>query len=316
MEGSAGDTTAGGELKRPQMNTREMQEYLLRFYKKRVASFLANLYKSSITGAMKDIHRTRLDVKKIYALFMLYELADPKGFSKRENYILFSKLFKRSGKIREIQINMMLLEGYGLAEKESELFREFLKDLEKRYTVRLLEEVAGFDEKKLIKTEKEIRNICRKMSKKKLILNGDAFIKNKAVNIAELQKVPENPTNLHKIRQELKAMSTVATLLFTVKPGDYLEHIIGFLNKTELLIGEWHDRVVFSGILKLYTEKGHDLSKELKQSLVLLSEEVDEEIKQYEKKFLPEVDHLAQFIRETSHDAKGRIIMNPLNTFA
>jgi len=36
---------------------RYISEFLYRFYRKRTASFLANIYKAGITGASEDIHK-------------------------------------------------------------------------------------------------------------------------------------------------------------------------------------------------------------------------------------------------------------------
>jgi len=90
------------------MTSSAVREFYWRFYKKRTTSFLANLYKSSITGDEKDIHRTRLDMKKIYAILELFEMLDPGNFN-QENFEIFKVLFRFSGKIRELQVNRLVL---------------------------------------------------------------------------------------------------------------------------------------------------------------------------------------------------------------
>ena len=91
------------------MNREEIGEFLYRFYRKSTSSFLANIYKASITGESKDIHRARLDVKKIFALYGLFEMLAPEIFENQGGYRLFRPLYRQAGKIREIQVNFLLL---------------------------------------------------------------------------------------------------------------------------------------------------------------------------------------------------------------
>ena len=49
-------------------------EFLFRYYRKRTKSFLANIYKAGITGSSRDIHRARLDAKKMIAMLDLLRI--------------------------------------------------------------------------------------------------------------------------------------------------------------------------------------------------------------------------------------------------
>jgi CHAD domain-containing protein len=63
------------------MNRSETGEFLYRYFRKLIASFQSSLYKAAITCDIEDIHKARVDVKKMNALFILFDTAVP-GFSK------------------------------------------------------------------------------------------------------------------------------------------------------------------------------------------------------------------------------------------
>ncbi|MEI7982797.1 MAG: hypothetical protein WCI71_14185, partial [Bacteroidota bacterium] len=112
------------------MTKKETGEFLYRFYRKRIASFLASLYKASITCDDKDIHKARVDVKKIFALFHLFELVLSDTFKQENHYPLLKQIFAHSGRIREIQINLGWVDHYGPSFPGMHEFREYLVDEE------------------------------------------------------------------------------------------------------------------------------------------------------------------------------------------
>ena len=72
---------------------------------------------------------------------------------------------------------------------------------------------------------------------------------------ADLLEKGDNEKNIHEVRQHVKELSTVLSLVFTVKPSDNLEMVIGGLNRSEMVIGEWHDKVVLAEALKRFLEQ-------------------------------------------------------------
>ena len=225
------------------MNRKEIGEFLYRFYRKRTSSFLANVYKTSITGDSKDIHRARLDVKKIFALYGLFEMVDPAVFRHRGGYKLFRPLYRQAGKIREIQVNYLLLTNPQPLDAAYDSFVVWLMEEERQATKRFLFLVKKFKEAELSSTDKVIEKICRSSSIFKLRSKTEAYIKEKAEQVKVLQSGQPGDKEIHKIRQHLKAMSTITTLVYSIKPGKHLDMIITSLNKTEMMIGDWHDRV-------------------------------------------------------------------------
>jgi len=276
------------------MNKKETREFIFRFYRKRVTSFLANLYKASITGDNEDIHKARVDVKKIIALFRLFEMIVPDSFTKKDHFVLFTKLFETTGKIRETQVNLLLLDLYGIDHPEIVLFRNFLKNEEKRFTKGFLTTVQKFEEKNLKKTETEIKQIGEKISQKKFICAANTFIQKKAEKIRKLLTNKKTPEYLHKIRQNLKAIGAIATLSATFKKDKKLDLILLDLSKTEIHIGEWHDKQVLIESMELFFKKKKKSKKSDFPELIKLTELLIEESNNLQEKILPEVKNLIQ----------------------
>ena len=68
----------------PLMIRPDTSELLLRIYQKRTASFLAYLYKAGMTANVANIHKTRVSVKKIYAIFHLLEMIGHGSFDRKK----------------------------------------------------------------------------------------------------------------------------------------------------------------------------------------------------------------------------------------
>jgi len=226
------------------MTKKETGEFLFRYYQKRVASFLASLYKASITCDDKDIHKARVDVKKIFAMFYLFEMVLPRLFKKEEHYPTLKEIFDHSGKIREIQINLGLLEKYSEVGPDMVLFREFLVNEENKQTRIFIAGIKKFDEKTLKQTGKAIKSITRGISRKKFLADAGIFIRSRTKRVAKYLKKENSPENIHKIRRHLKSMIAIANLSLTLKPDERLKLLIKNMDQAEGIIGEWHDKIV------------------------------------------------------------------------
>ena len=271
------------------MNRKEIGEFLYRFYRKRTSSFLANVYKTSITGDSKDIHRARLDVKKIFALYGLFEMVDPAVFRHRGGYKLFWPLYRQAGKIREIQVNYLLLTNPQPLDAAYDSFVVWLMEEERQATKRFLFLVKKFKEAELSSTDKVIEKICRSSSIFKLRSKTEAYIKEKAEQVKVLQSGQPGDKEIHKIRQHLKAMSTITTLVYSIKPGKHLDMIITSLNKTEMMIGDWHDRVVLKDAIERFLEGNTLVSGEELAALTALKQGLINYNLNLVNHFMPEV---------------------------
>jgi len=233
----------------------QIDEFLFRFYRKRTASFLVNIYKAGITGASKDIHRARLDVKKILAIVDLLRIVRAKSDKDPEFEKIFKKLYRASGRIREIQVNMLLLTRAEFAGYDMTLFNNYLLMQEKKMTIEFLKEIRKFNEQKLSRIEKRIKKEVSKITSATLQKKTKRYIHSKIKLIQELLEKGDCEENVHKVRQHIKELSTVLSLVFAIKASDNLEMVINRLNKSEMMIGDWHDRVILADSMRNFLEQ-------------------------------------------------------------
>ena len=239
----------------------QIDEFLFRFYRKRTASFLVNIYKAGITGASKDIHDARLDVKKILAIVDLLRIVRSKSDKDPEFEKIFKKLYRASGRIREIQVNMLLLTRAEFAVYDMSLFNNDLLMQEKKMTIEFLKEIRKFNEQKLSRIEKRIKREVSKITSATLQKKTKRYIHSKIKLIQELLEKGDGEENVHKVRQHIKELSTVLSLVFAIKASDNLEMVINRLNKSEMMIGDWHDRVILADSMRNFLGQSTNYSE-------------------------------------------------------
>ena len=161
----------------------------------------------------------------------------PDVFKKQVRYKLFVTLFKLSGRIREIQVHLIFLAKPKFRKTDFSSFINFLKDHENQATSDFLLAIKNFNDKELKSVEKEIKKICLTIPVNKLSRKAEEFIRKRAKKIQSLLAEDPGIENVHKIRKHLKAMSTVSSLISTIKPDEKLGLIISELNKAEIMIG-------------------------------------------------------------------------------
>lgn len=278
------------------MNREETREFLIRYYRKRSSSFLANIYKASVTNDSRDIHRARLDVKKIFALYGLFEMVDPKTFRKRIGYEIFRPIYRKAGKIREIQVNYLLLDQEELSGQKYESFMLWLREEERAAVKQFLKAVKKFREYELDLLDKEIQKICSSSPVFKLRSKTEAFIRKKAGLVKQLLGNEPGNKEIHKIRQNLKTILTVTSIVNSVKPNNRLDQIISALNKTEMLIGEWHDRVVLKEAIEGYQSDKNGISADELALMNQLKQKLNERNEILVEHFMPEVNAIVDSI--------------------
>jgi CHAD domain-containing protein len=278
------------------MKKKEIGEFLYRFYRKRTTSFLAHVYKASITGDSRDIHRARLDVKRIFALYGLFEMLDPTVFKHRGGYKLFRPLYRQAGKIREIQVNYLLLEHPQTPAAQYDVFIQWLREEEHRAVQKFLQMVKKFREDDLADTDRMIEKICHRSSIFNLRSKTMAYIREKAQLVKDLQMDDPDEDELHKIRKTLKAMATISTLVYTVKSGKWLDQVITSLNKTEMMIGDWHDRVVLKKSIERFLEENNDVPEPELTWLNVLKQSLTDYNVNLVQHFMPEVSAVVEIV--------------------
>ncbi len=282
------------------MKRTETSAFLLLFYRKRTTSFLANIYKASITGDSKDIHRARLDAKKIMALYDFFDLLEPDSRWQRKRGRIFRPLFRSAGKIREIQVNYLLLETPALRDLVPAEFTRWLRHEEQSATRKFIKTIKKFDDGELEELEKEVRKICTGSSLRKYRSKSRKFLEKHKNAMARLLATELTDKSIHEVRKILKAMSTISSIVYSLKPAEDLDRIISAMNKTEMLIGEWHDRVVLEAAIDRFMAMNVIEPGAPGESMACLKEEVVAQKLNYVQHFLPEVRMVIAIVSQES----------------
>jgi hypothetical protein len=230
--------------------------FLGSFYRKRSSSLLLNLYKASITGKEDDIHRTRTDVKKIRAFYHFLEVIYQGKFRKKMHYEALGILFRQAGKLREVHVNLMILDQNATHTAGEQAFRLILQKEEKILARKFLDAVRDFDETEILSKEKVIEKFLKELKPKEFSRNVDKFVRRKSSRIMGFLPEIHKPGILHKIRKHLNAVSAILDISTICLPetNHTVKELLNVINELKTGIGVWHDNTIFLGRLKAYQQ--------------------------------------------------------------
>jgi len=271
-------------------------DFLYHYYQKRSSSFLLNIYNAGITATENDIHKARVDLKKLFALFSFFEMI---GFDLSKNgdpQEIFHDVYLAAGKIREIQMNLLYIEKLERNDPELELFSSYLKKSSKKRTKQFIQSIIRFDEKQLNRVRGSIKKGCRNIKTERIIDICDDFFQLHSDRIKKYRLKTTKTENIHKIRIEMKKISEVAGLLKLLRVDEFVEKLISALNQTEVFIGEWHDRVVLYKSIDSFIKKNEKSNGRIFMTLESVKKDVDKETEDLLKKLLPESDNVVSLI--------------------
>lgn len=275
------------------MKRKEIGEYLILYYKKRSTSFVMNIYKASWTSESKDIHRARLDAKRLFAIFDLLDIVVHEEFSEKKARQLFLPVYRQAGLLRELQVNRLLIAQYDEEQDRFPGFHAWLEKSEKRAVQKLIHRVAELDQSRIAALEAEIGHICENSSLFNLSAKTKKYYQKKFGSIRKQMAVAPSEEALHKIRQNLKAVSTIATLISALKPGAEVDRLVSALNKTEMMIGDWHDQVVLRACIASFIAlRGEVLKAQEREGLLQVMNNLSLKSENLVQHYLPEVSKI------------------------
>ncbi len=275
----------------------EKSNFLYKAYKKKAYSLQSNLVQSSARLETGQIHRIRLDIKRIRAIFQLIEILRPEEFSEQRDGHFLRTLFKTAGKIRELQVNLLSLEQ--LAEKSDIIlpFKEFLIREEIKYRKNFKYAATRFDSSYLSEISLKISQLEKDIPAEQIIDQAIAFITTATVAIRKLNTGPGSTESMHKIRQQLKSLGGIAALIATTRPDEKLKNLINVIKNTDFRLGQWHDHVVLAASLDSFLELTEQGTGEIALTLQLLSEKMKKENRHWVHALKPTVQSTIREIK-------------------
>jgi hypothetical protein len=279
------------------MNRSETGEYLYMYFRKLSASFQSSFYKAAITCEIEDIHKARVDVKKINALFILFETISP-GFCKASGGLsLFKDLFRSAGTIRETQLMLLFLERNN---DPDPLLTEFTKWLARRNQLlvrQYVKAVIGFDKKGLKDLTRSVRKLMTRVSKKQIVASSWDMIHMNSLRVNYFLTGWSHPKNIHRIRQHIKDVAAIVHQVSQVAPDAGMDRIRLDLTRMEVVIGEWHDRVVIIDAMERFMKTTHYANAGPHRNFLDFKERLKLENESVLEKLKPEVEAFVDLIK-------------------
>jgi hypothetical protein len=267
-------------------------ELLFHLYRKRVSSFLMHLKKSGRNYDAGHIHKTRVDAKKINAFYKFLEMISAGDFTRKKHSVVYRHLFRQTGRVRELQLNIAYLEAHFPGEDHCFAFKEYLRYHEEKEKVRFLSSLIIFNEKDLKAKHVNIKEIVKNITGKNVYAHADKFMIHEARIIKSLVEDPEDLRNIHTIRRHLKTIAAIADLLHQVRKTSRWKRVLPLLNHTEILIGNWHDRTVFLGNLEKFYRHNKPAGKKERADLEALKTMLTDECDTLLFELIPEIHNV------------------------
>lgn len=213
---------------------------LLKKHQQRIIEYLPGI---SPHAKKKDIYKVRVSIKKIDTVYRLLDFAFPSEFSRKKEYEKIKKLFKRLGKYRELQLCNEYVKSLYLPYNSVTLYRQFYTSEKHKALKHLKKEIVNFD-KNTLKDSVALAEKTYSIWK-----DADAIRKIKeyiGLQVTEMKKALADfgkRENIHTIRKQMKAIKYELILFGEIRPSGKIKQRIAYLEDTETLIGNWHDRI-------------------------------------------------------------------------
>jgi CHAD domain-containing protein len=191
----------------------------------------------------ETLHEVRVELKKLKVLFYLIEYCD-ESFNAKKEYKSLNKIFKKAGKIREIDVmesliikyNIKNIKGIASIKEKGKLINEFI------------ERIPRFKDTAL-KKENDLKKYLAKVDEKCYLKYSKQ--KEKALKNELFPKI--NLKKLHVVRKKIKEIVYLKDL--NDKENGKLKN----LSKMENTIGSWHDKQMVLALLNKDNIKLHNL---------------------------------------------------------
>lgn len=219
------------------MTKKEEKKYFGKEWRKMKAGLKSFLKE----GEQEDLHRFRIQVKKLRAFLILLEEGAADEHKLKRNFKPIRKIFRRAGEIRNAFINQEL--GKSLKINQDEFMNSQLQ-LQLKSTKKFKSKKVRF-----LKELKETRQVLIKKIKPVSDLHIYLFYQDQLHQIAAFLANPKFNDQLHECRKQVKL------LLYNFKPahaalGSGLNE--EYLEKVQIAIGDWHDQILILNLLSGY----------------------------------------------------------------
>jgi CHAD domain-containing protein len=194
---------------------------------------------------MEAIHKMRTTTKRLRGLFQLIEYLSTTKFKAKKQLRRIRILFKYAGRIREVQIEQMVV--WEFEKKLNENYSEYLEYLLRKEHIeiaRFLKHLPEIDRRESILNHEEILATIESINPEKLQKKANKFINLKTKALKDLINKPASNKTIHSSRTILKQLYYLYNVLTEISgQKDILNLPEGKIRELEQKIGRWHDLV-------------------------------------------------------------------------
>jgi len=222
------------------------------------------------TGDQEDLHKFRVQIKKLRAMLLLFEHTSKEN-ELLKNFKPVRKIFKHAGNIRDAHINLGLSERYKL---KNELFETSQQKIIEEGTLEFHSKGGEFI--------KDIKTAHRKLKKQlHKVDDGEiaAYYKNQLEQIATNFKVSGFTEDMHTNRKLIKILVYNHKLAGYALDGK-VPFNVSYLDKLQEAIGKWHDNLLAEQLFsspelndKSIVTKIKRVNSGVKRSITILAED-------------------------------------------
>jgi CHAD domain-containing protein len=231
---------------------KERKIFLQAYYDRQLADVISCLEVIPGNYRVRDIHKMRVRIKRLRAVFRLLEYCNPEEFRAKDLYRPYKAVFKGVGKVRERQINSGLFREYPLAGSLRRSYYRYINIMMQRWSPGLDALIQSFDYAAIEDASRKIESYLSGCSEPELTRVADEFINSEILRINKLLKEEDDLHYIHEVRIILKNIKPLLGLLRRRRHSDLTGEHYDRIVETEKLIGSWHDRHVFSQSLKMF----------------------------------------------------------------
>jgi CHAD domain-containing protein len=193
----------------------------------RLKAFLA-------TGDQEELHKFRVQTKKLRAMLMLFE-STSKEHGLLKQFKPVRKIFKHAGNIRNAHVNLELSEKYQLKNERFEIGQQQIIENE----TALFRNKSAEYLKEMNAANKRLKKLLQKVADDQIAAYYQTQVEHIAANLTTAGFDEE----MHTVRKLIKILVYNQKIAAETLKGS-LQFNIAYLNKLQDAIGKWHDNML------------------------------------------------------------------------
>jgi CHAD domain-containing protein len=237
-----------------------MSSNILEYYQKHKAIIEEQLPLCADPNDVEAIHNLRLGVKRIRVVAMLAELLSENTLHSKILLKPINKFFKRSGKLRDVQVTSQLLLSFSNSNLQPVI--NIFREREKKQRVKFETELGLFDTKCLDDFEHALNELLKNISVTKAYARGQMLLSELENDMHELFHSRTDEKRMHAIRTRIKNINYLNNIYNgQLLVQDHLGIDADRLRELGEMAGAWHDYLNLEMILNKFIIKNADIPK-------------------------------------------------------